>query len=393
MSGLPKAFLFALELLLMIAVHSFVNLRLLPVRLAAIACCASVLCSVGADAQNAPAPDPAAPAPMAERMRQMFRPEPKLGADYRSLESEWSNYIMSRLGQDNLDVSLDFETACEHALAEQSPAKDGSLMVHHYILAFANNFSGIFAPDFWPMALEKVKAWRKAYPQSRCAPLVEAKYWRSYAWFARGGGYSDSVEKEGWALFGERVQKSYDVAMEAKRLAASNPVWFSTIVLAALDLQMPMAEVTRIVAQSIQQHPGYWETSFNVSNRLQPKWGASWEDHEAFVRYASQLAEPARRDEIYADHFWRILKMGELRDYSAMDWGRVKTGMKRLMAKLPEDSRYINAYAIFACGSNDSDAYSFARVQIKNNRYAPMMWQRGMTMEVCDRRFKLDKQF
>ena len=375
----------------MIAVSSFVYSTLLPVRLTTIASCVLLLSSAVTVAQNAPATDPSASDPMAARMRMMFKPEPALGTDYRSLKGAWSDFIWSRLVQDNVNVSPDLETACEHAMAEQSPAKDGSLMVHHYIVAFADFFYATNSPDAWPAALEKIKTWRTAYPQSKCAPLVEAKYWRSYAWFARGHDYSDSVEKEGWALFGERVQKSYDVAMEAKALAVSNPVWFSTIVLAALDLQMPMAEITRIVAQSLQQHPEYWETSFNVSTRLSPKWGASWQDHDAFVRSASQLADPAQRDEIYAAHFWQILKMGELREYRAMDWIRVKTGMKVLMAKLPEDMRYLNAYAIFACGSNDSDAYSFARLQIKQNRYAPALWGRGMTMEVCDRRFKLDK--
>ena len=390
MRRLPKGVPLALELLLMMPDSSFVYSHMSRVRLTAIACCALALSSAVAVAQNAPAIDPATSI-MAGRIRDMFRPEPTLDTHYRSLDGEWGSFIRSRLNQNLVDVSPDFETACEHAIAQQSPVKDGSLMVHHYIVAFAESFSATYSPDAWPNVLEKVKSWRTAYPQSRCAPLVEAKYWRSYAWFARGGGYSESVEKEGWALFGERVQKSYDVAMEAKTLAASNPVWFSTIILAALDLQMPMADITRIVAQSVQQHPGYWETSFNVSTRLLPKWGASWQDHEAFVRSASQLATPAQRDEIYANHFWRVLKMGELRDYSAMDWNRVKTGMKVVMAKMPEDSRYINAYAIFACGSNDSDAYSFARLQIKNNRYAPLMWKHGMTMEVCDRRFKLDK--
>ncbi|MEQ1698388.1 MAG: DUF4034 domain-containing protein [Hyphomicrobiaceae bacterium] len=371
-------------------ISSFDYSPLHRVRLTAIACCALALSSAVAVAQNATVIDPGTSI-MASRMRDMFRPEPTPNTHYRSLDGEWSGFVMSRLVQDLVDVSLDFETACEHAMAPQSTVKDGSLMIHHYIISFAEAFSGIHSPNAWPITLKKINAWRAAYPQSKCAPLVEAKYWRTFAWFARGGGYSDSVEKEGWALFGERVQKSYDVAMESKSLAASNPVWFSTVILAALDLQMPMADITRIVAQSIKQHPNYWETSFNVSTRLHPKWGASWKDHEAFVRSASNLAAPAQRDEIYARHFWKILEMGELRDYSAMDWNRVKAGMKFLIAKLPEDTRYLNAYAIFACGANDGDAYSFARLQIKNNQYAPIMWARGMTMEVCDRRFKLDK--
>lgn len=372
-------------------VSSFIGARLVAARLIGVACCALTLCPSVASAQTAPAHDPAALAALHARVRSMFGPEPTLDTHYRKLEGDWTHYIHTRLTQSIVDVSQDFETACDHALANQAAAKDGSLMVHHYIVAFAVAFQNLYSPDDWPRGLEKVKSWRAAHPQSKCAPLAEAKYWRSYAWSARGHGYIDSVEKEAWDLFGERVKKSYDVAMEAKSLAASNPVWFSTIVLAALDLGKPMTDVTRLVGQSIKQHPGYWETSFNIAGRLSPKWGASWQDHEAYVRYVSKLAAPDQRDEVYANHYWKVHEMGELRDYSAMDWSRVKIGMKALMAKFPEDARYLNAYAVFACGANDSDTYSFARFQIKNDRYTPRMWRYGMSMEVCDRRFKLDK--
>ena len=376
----------------MIPIPSFVCSRLSPVRLATIACCALALSSAVAAAQNATVIDPGTSI-MAARMRDMFRPEPTPNTHYRSLDGEWSGFIMSRLIQDLVDVSPDFETACEHAMAPQSTVKDGSLMVHHYIVSFAEAFSGINSPDAWPITLKKIDAWRTAYPQSKCAPLVEAKYWRSYGWFARGRGYSDSVEKEGWALFGERVQKSYDVAMEAESLAASNPVWFSTVVLAALDLQMPMAEITGIVAQSIKQHPSYWETSFNVSSRLLPKWGASWEDHEAFVRSAAQLAAPAQRDEIYAKHYWHVLEMRQMGDYRAMDWNRAKTGLKVLMAKFPDDARYLNAYAIFACGSNDrcelAKPRRFAASSVANSktRYSCTIMDPMMNLFISTQKF------
>ncbi|MFO1465163.1 MAG: hypothetical protein U1F35_01755 [Steroidobacteraceae bacterium] len=52
---------------------------------------------------------------------------------------------------------------------------------------------------------------------------MEAAWWRSMAWKARGDGFSNTVTPEGWKLFEERLAKARKLMDEAESFAATNP--------------------------------------------------------------------------------------------------------------------------------------------------------------------------
>lgn len=163
------------------------------------------------------------------------------------------------------------------------------------------------------------------------------------------------------------------------------------MVIAALDLQRPQNEILKIVGQSLAAHPDYWETSYTFAHRLLPKWGGSWSEYDSYVVQISRLAKPERRDEVYASHYWQLVKSMEFQSSNYLNWTRVKAGLTAMMDRMPEETRYLNAYAALACMSNDGTTYSSARRRIKEKGFSFREWPQGVSMDVCDRRFKLNE--
>ncbi len=52
--------------------------------------------------------------------------------------------------------------------------------------------------SMWQLHSEIHKEWEKAKPHSMTARMAHADFLVEYAWHARGGGYANSVTREGW---------------------------------------------------------------------------------------------------------------------------------------------------------------------------------------------------
>src|SRR2546427_7359615 len=73
--------------------------------------------------------------------------------------------------------------AIDIALASKERLKDGKWVLGEL---FAGYTEWLQRQSSWDEPLAKIREWRMAEPDNADAPLIEATYWVTYAWFARG---------------------------------------------------------------------------------------------------------------------------------------------------------------------------------------------------------------
>ena len=78
----------------------------------------------------------------------------------------------------------------------------------------------ISTPD-WEAWFSKLDAWKAAFPDSPTQPVARAEALVGYGWEARGGGYANTVTKEGWKLLAERLAQARGVLEEAGKLVGA----------------------------------------------------------------------------------------------------------------------------------------------------------------------------
>src|SRR5471030_2264031 len=95
------------------------------------------------------------------------------------------------------------------------------------MMAFTNAFRLQFTSwQEWDKERDKLARWHAAAPDSLAESLVEAMYWRDYAWKARGGGYASTVPKEAWELFGVRMAMASASLQRSAAQAHACPLWY-----------------------------------------------------------------------------------------------------------------------------------------------------------------------
>ena len=68
----------------------------------------------------------------------------------------------------------------------------------------------------WDAQLEHLQLWRRMQPDSGAAALMEATFWISYAWYARGTAYAANVPPDALKVARERMAKARTVLEERK---------------------------------------------------------------------------------------------------------------------------------------------------------------------------------
>ena len=89
------------------------------------------------------------------------------------------------------------------------------------------------SPEAWVKHGALLDEWDTKFPKSSAAKLARAGYWKEYAWYARGAGYSNTVSKAQREVFDARVQKARALfAIKTER--SSDPAWYEGMLSIAL---------------------------------------------------------------------------------------------------------------------------------------------------------------
>jgi len=257
--------------------------------------------------------------------------------------------------------------------------------------AFSVGVQNFYAEgNLWPHRYEPLKQWRLRFPKSKAAAVAEANYWRTYAWHARGPGFANTVTKEGWALFNERIERAEQALLESKEYASDNPLWYREYLEVALSMGWPRSEFRKLFDEAVAKAPLFYHHYYAMTIKLTPAWGGNYEQLEKFAQQSIRRADMSEGASLYARLYWMIdsqlpLNFDLFRD-SRVSWPTLQRAFDELRTQRPKSKWILHAYASFACRARDRTTYLRLRAQMGNDKFEDV-WHPAHTQDVCDRRY------
>ncbi|RJP24430.1 MAG: DUF4034 domain-containing protein [Candidatus Abyssobacteria bacterium SURF_5] len=211
---------------------------------------------------------------------------------------------------EGLDESLDQITAAlekckDHDFLKSMQAQahhqneDYSLSVRTYFELIKNDFrnltyydwldTGMLAMGLGEQAEALYQFWQKNDPDSYVPLLGQGDFYISYAWDARGGGWSGSVSDEGRAKFKERLRLAEEVLLKALERNHTDPNIASNLLIVAKGLGHERAQMEEWFQLAIQADPTFYEAYRAKLEYLKPKWYGDRRGEEMFA-FARQCA-------------------------------------------------------------------------------------------------------
>jgi len=258
------------------------------------------------------------------------------------------------------------------------------------LMVFQSSFITMFnAWKTWPRFGAVLNAWRAKSPDSPAQALIEAIYWRQYAWYGRGGGYAGTVPPEAWELFRERLAKASARLAESKAAASNCALWHSMNLEVLIDQNAPRDRIDAAYAEAVKAFPASQQVHFAMSRVAQVMWGGAPGELERFARRAVELSKRDEGNAIYARLFWfadcdceRGISFGHPGD---PDWKLMKAGFEELLQRYPDQVHNRNRFASYACRANDRATYAKLRRELGDN-IIDQQWPDSWKVDVCDRR-------
>jgi hypothetical protein len=162
--------------------------------------------------------------------------------------------------------------------------------------------------------------WCASAPRSWAARVVRGDSCVESAWEARGTGWAQSVQQEGWKLFRERLAQAKDDLEVASHVDARDSYAPSRLVTVARGLDLSEDAIEQYVSQAVAADPRCFNVYLTRVWSLKPRWGGTNELMFAFARKAAQdhPDDPAIAMAIVAAHEdfaeYTIGQMGKARD-------------------------------------------------------------------------------
>jgi len=203
--------------------------------------------------------------------------------------------------------------------------------------------------DRWNLRGERLREWRKNYPNSVTAKVAVASWPVELGWRARGGGYANTVKPEAWKEFYKYLDEARDALNGLDEDAKNDPGWFVSMLRIANARQWPPEQYEALYEKAQRKHPDYLPIYFVAANHYSPKWSGSIEELQRFIDRATEATRPKLGETLYARLVW-----SEWRSFGSTptDWPRMKAGFERMVKDYP-DPWNINNYAQFACRNQD----------------------------------------
>jgi hypothetical protein len=241
-----------------------------------------------------------------------------------------------------------------------------------------------------PKFVQLLKAWDEQIPTSPMQPIVAALHAQSSAWRARGTGYASTVSPEGWRLFNERNRKAWKILMDNKERSSSIPTWYEIAIAVGIDSDVPKGTLRQLFDEGARRHPGYYPIYFNYARPLSLSWGGTWEDMDKFIREESAAKTNKEGDILYTRLYVNADPgangVASFFEDSLVDWAKMRSGFRKLMAAYPKGERNQAAFAMFACRAKDATTYAMQRPKVDPLKFGDIAPE-GVSLEVCDARF------
>ncbi len=267
-------------------------------------------------------------------------------------------------------------------LREKKKDEDGHSLLANAYDELANNPDAQYDME---KSLASFEGWVRNSPSSHFANAAAGVFYITYAWSARGKGYSGSVTEEGARLFHDRLLKAKAYLDRAYDLDPSDPF----VPAASMKVVRGLGPNDGGIKQFIQDERAYFQKALNADPSefraylsmltfLMPKWGGS---NEIMLAFARQTVAEAPKDSLAPlvlplAHFEIFNGIYETEpDYFKRPgvWTELKPVFVELLNRFPKSKEIHNWYVRAAYLAGDAET---ARQEFKILQFSwhPDVW-------------------
>lgn len=317
------------------------------------------------DTKGAPKSDP-------EKYQPFEMPTVDFAASDREI-GEFTNEIQSLVKKRDFFA---LEAKAKELGESKSRFIGGGWKIHSFYLV-AKPLDGANGPD--PQAeIRFAQEWKRKIPESITARSSLARAYIGYAWEARGDGYSNTVSKEAWNAFKERIDIAANEIDEANKLPNRCHLLYEVMIALdqARDLDTTASKKDFDDAISFEPNYQYYYTGRAVS--LMPRWGGRPGEWEAFADQVKNTIGGARGSQLY---YLIVEDVSELMSESFFlenhpSWESAKEGFKSLIDEYGATKEKVNAFARLAFLAKDTQTTCVAFKQLSDeNDFDPGTWK------------------
>lgn len=210
----------------------------------------------------------------------------------------------------------------------------------------------------------RMDKWIGKFPDSITARVAEAGAWLDYAWFARGGGYANTVSDGGWRLFKLRVQEASDLLQQ--QATEDCPERYDYLLLVAQAQGWDRTDYEKVFNAAIAYDPSYEPYYFRKAVYLLPRWFGRDGEWQQFAEDAVQLTPASEGMTMYTRILWCVWSHGEWRSFSGagISWPKMKQGFRDIQKQYPNSQLNLKCFAKFAAiADTDAASKSFDRIR------------------------------
>jgi tetratricopeptide (TPR) repeat protein len=248
-------------------------------------------------------------------------------------------------------------------LRERNRDKDGQFLLN---LAYQKLCNVEETQNSYAKRVFQLKAWLTQQNSSHFANACLGNIYIRYAWYARGGGFANTITEEGNRLFEERLSTAKDYLEKAYSLDQSDAAVPAKLITVATGLGLERNEMERQFQRAILADPTDHQAYYNKLMYLTPKWFGSKEEMFFFARESVKKAPTGSRipGVLLAAHWEMYFRSGNDSSYfrDPNTWKEMKEVYRILTKTFPETKTTHNWFARTAYLAGD---YETAREELK----------------------------
>jgi len=289
-------------------------------------------------------------------------------ADLHALQT-YRGALRTLLEQENFDA---LDCIANEARSHKTRFS-GGLWKLHAIYAALERPDGHLTELDWEQHLSRLDRWVAARPDSITARVALAGAYASYAWAARGEGYSDTVTENGWNLFNQRLANARSILADAWHLSPHCPEWFVVSQSIAQGQGWDAADEMKLFQEAVSFEPEYYYYYRLHAGYLLPNWYGERGDAAKFAEESANRLGGKQGDILYFQLAAQLVCICEDPEVLRMSWERIQKGFAALEESWGPSPYNLNPFALIAARFHDPVAANGAIKRIGDN-WDPDVW-------------------
>jgi hypothetical protein len=197
---------------------------------------------------------------------------------------------------------------------------------------------------------EMLKKWQAARPDSATALIAIAKFYESYANFARGSGYADTVSNRQWKQYRTRTALAKQALIQAATLKDRDPQWYFVMECVAHNEGWEKTDMRELLDQALAFEPDYYHFFRPYTTYLLPQW---YGEHGEIPVFANEIAASRPEPAGSITYFQVVSGIAcycgtDIEEMKTADWPKLQLGFVNLQKAYGLDNLNANRLAEMA---------------------------------------------